>query len=443
MTSRGHQKPHTDLRDESDTADMIQYDMSAKRTRNLAALQKVDPNVLEIVAEASHTALYRFDAALTKWERHGVEGAVFITRNCLAPFYSIIVLNKVGPDDFLLDVSAVQKAKTQDEYVMLRYTTGGAPVIMGLWLRDAAERDELLAAVTRAIATAKETSARAAAGGGAPMFSSTLTMKLAAAAQKVAQEKEAAKPKPPPSSYAAAVGGGATAVSPQPAPTPVTPVAPVAPAALLKDAGAKILNLLQSSSTSSAAATATKAINTNSGAFLTDREISSSKGATSSASTGAGGSGPSAAVRLMSALNVGTAPAAAAAAAQAEPPAPSSPTARMVPIPLASLWASASATAGAASAQPQPQPLPPPPQSQSQLQLHPDTTASSPSKAPRAASSAFLVPGQVRVGPPDGVVLYRERRGSHTITQTHPYVVPFPLAWAGATQKSRHQETGE
>jgi hypothetical protein len=178
---------------------MIQYDMSAKRTRNLAALQKVDPNVLEIVAEASHTALYRFDAASTKWERHGVEGAVFITRNCLPPFYSIIVLNKMGPDDFVLDVSTVQKAKTQDDYVMLRYTTGGAPVIMGLWLRDAAERDELLAAVTRAIATAKETSA----GASAPSFPSALTMKLAAAAQKVAQDKEAAKPKPPPSSYAA------------------------------------------------------------------------------------------------------------------------------------------------------------------------------------------------------------------------------------------------
>ena len=180
---------------------MLQVDLVAKRARNLSALQKIDGNVLEIVSEASHTALYKFDAASTKWERYAMEGAVFITRNCLAPFYSLIVLNKIGPDDFILDLSTVQKAKMQDSYVMLRYTTGGAPIIMGFWLRDDQEREELLQSVTRAIAAGNTNKVSS--------FPSSLTMKLTAAAQQINNKKvtPVAAPIPtPPASYAAALG---------------------------------------------------------------------------------------------------------------------------------------------------------------------------------------------------------------------------------------------
>ena len=189
---------------------MLQVDLVAKRARNLSALQKIDGNVLEIVSEASHTALYKFDAASTKWERYAMEGAVFITRNCLAPFYSLIVLNKIGPDDFILDLSTVQKAKIQDSYVMLRYTTGGAPIIMGCWLRDDQEREELLQSVTRAI-TAGNTNKVSS-------FPSSLAMKLTAAAQQINNKKvtPVAAPIPtPPASYAAALG-----IPKQPIPTP-------------------------------------------------------------------------------------------------------------------------------------------------------------------------------------------------------------------------------
>jgi Dcp1-like decapping family len=103
--------------------EMIQYDLSAKRSRNLSVLQKIDARVLEIISEAAHTCIYKFNAATTQWERYGVEGAAFIVRNCQAPFYSFIVMNKMGIDDFILDLSTVQKAKVQDSYIMLRCST--------------------------------------------------------------------------------------------------------------------------------------------------------------------------------------------------------------------------------------------------------------------------------------------------------------------------------
>ena len=75
---------------------MMQIDLSAKAARNLSVLKKIDSNVSEIISEASDTAIYKFDAAQKKWDRHGVQGAVFITQNIQAPFHSLIVLNKLG-----------------------------------------------------------------------------------------------------------------------------------------------------------------------------------------------------------------------------------------------------------------------------------------------------------------------------------------------------------
>ena len=74
----------------------MQIDLSSKGARNLSVLQKIDSNFIEIVAEASDTAIYRFDPANTKWERFGAQGAVFITKNRQAPFHSLIILNKLG-----------------------------------------------------------------------------------------------------------------------------------------------------------------------------------------------------------------------------------------------------------------------------------------------------------------------------------------------------------
>ena len=75
---------------------MMQIDLSAKAARNLSVLKKIDSNVLEIISEASDTAIYKFDASQKKWDRYGVQGAVFITQNIQAPFHSLIVLNKLG-----------------------------------------------------------------------------------------------------------------------------------------------------------------------------------------------------------------------------------------------------------------------------------------------------------------------------------------------------------
>ncbi len=74
----------------------LEIDLTSKRARNLNVLKTINSNVFEIIDDASHVALYKYDTAVSKWEKLDVEGSAFITRNKETPFYSLIVMNKKG-----------------------------------------------------------------------------------------------------------------------------------------------------------------------------------------------------------------------------------------------------------------------------------------------------------------------------------------------------------
>lgn len=78
------------------SSNTLQFDLTARREKNLRVLKSVDENVTEILEDYSHVAVYEFDIAQRKWERLDVEGSLFITRSLCDPFYSLIVLNKKG-----------------------------------------------------------------------------------------------------------------------------------------------------------------------------------------------------------------------------------------------------------------------------------------------------------------------------------------------------------
>lgn len=49
-----------------------------------------------------------------------MEGAAYIVKAPTAPRVSLIVLNRQGMDNFVLDVAFVHKVKVQEPYIMLR-----------------------------------------------------------------------------------------------------------------------------------------------------------------------------------------------------------------------------------------------------------------------------------------------------------------------------------
>ena len=82
----------------------MNIDLTRKNSRNLSVLSTIDKNIVEIIAEASHVAVYEYESSPQSWKRYNVEGASFIVRRNVsadnyAHSYLLIVLNKQGLDN--------------------------------------------------------------------------------------------------------------------------------------------------------------------------------------------------------------------------------------------------------------------------------------------------------------------------------------------------------
>lgn len=151
----------------------LQFDLTARREKNLRVLKSIDENVVEVLADYSHVAVYQFDPSLRTWERLDVEGSLFITRSACDPLYSVIVLNKkgdtivqqkdcfvspfndkllfmcTGPSDFTLDILSIMKLSLQMPYIMMRCAAVDAPITFGIWSHNEAELDAIYALLVR------------------------------------------------------------------------------------------------------------------------------------------------------------------------------------------------------------------------------------------------------------------------------------------------------
>lgn len=220
---------------------LIDRNVSNKNATNLAILNRHDSNTVEIIDDATHVAIYRFDASQSKWERLGVEGAFFITKRSVPPFNRLIVLNRLGPENFDLDISAITKIKSQPPYVMIRCSTSGAPSIFGLWFHDIGERDRILEIINKLLSdivaspgTDPLTPNKPNAAVAPPPTKGTSVLALLSSAfkdkAKVSEEISLSPPPPPPVSMPLPVASAPTATAS--IPTVSAMLAPVpAPAA--------------------------------------------------------------------------------------------------------------------------------------------------------------------------------------------------------------------
>ena len=112
----------------------ISVDKEARRSKSLMILQRYYSSVVGIEDDTVHTAVYNFNLTTSGWEKRGIEGGLFITRNKTTPIYSAVVLNKANPENFELSLDTVISVNCQAHIIMLRYETNRAPAIAGLWM---------------------------------------------------------------------------------------------------------------------------------------------------------------------------------------------------------------------------------------------------------------------------------------------------------------------
>ncbi|XP_075525783.1 decapping mRNA 1 isoform X1 [Dermacentor variabilis] len=97
---------------------------TAANRMNLAALQRVDSAVTEIVDNASQVALYKFASATNGWEKTEIEGALFVFAWSKTPSHGFIVMNRLSTTNRLELITEEVEFQTQSPFLLYKSSSG-------------------------------------------------------------------------------------------------------------------------------------------------------------------------------------------------------------------------------------------------------------------------------------------------------------------------------
>lgn len=105
-------------------ADSLELRMSVK------SIQRVDPYMKDVLATASHVALYKFNTTTNEWEKSETEGALFIYSRNGEPYNSIMVMNRLNTNNLIEPI--VKDFDYQMQVPFLLYRNSKSK-IYGIW----------------------------------------------------------------------------------------------------------------------------------------------------------------------------------------------------------------------------------------------------------------------------------------------------------------------
>jgi mRNA-decapping enzyme 1B len=100
---------------------------------NLKILQRVDPEVDEVLATAGHVCLYYMHVTSQQWTRKNVEGSLFLLKRKSQPRFQMMVLNKLATENYIETIHGSFDFEVNAPYLM--YTHGNSE-IHGIWFYD-------------------------------------------------------------------------------------------------------------------------------------------------------------------------------------------------------------------------------------------------------------------------------------------------------------------
>jgi hypothetical protein len=145
-----HHRPNPSLIQASDyESDIQNYALSHNippptRTNtelNLSVLRRYNPSILTILSIAANAVIYLFTPSTQQWEKSGVEGTLFVCEqtppsSAVDAGYCVVVLNRRGLDNLILDLSQAQDVEVTAELLILRFQEGEAQKVMGIWIHE-------------------------------------------------------------------------------------------------------------------------------------------------------------------------------------------------------------------------------------------------------------------------------------------------------------------
>ncbi|KAI8901920.1 Dcp1-like decapping [Globomyces pollinis-pini] len=93
----------------------------AKHELNLKVLLRLDPLIDKIIQTTSHVVLYHFDTITQSWTKRNIEGSLFLYKKNTDPIsFACCILNRVGLDNWLLDIDHELQIQQVGDYLMYK-----------------------------------------------------------------------------------------------------------------------------------------------------------------------------------------------------------------------------------------------------------------------------------------------------------------------------------
>uniref|UniRef100_A0A8C9SPS1 5'-(N(7)-methylguanosine 5'-triphospho)-[mRNA] hydrolase n=1 Tax=Scleropages formosus TaxID=113540 RepID=A0A8C9SPS1_SCLFO len=100
---------------------------------SLAALQRQDPYINNIVDVASQVALYTFSNKANEWEKTDVEGTLFVYTRLASPRHGFTIMNRLSMDNQTEPITKELDFQLQDPFLLYR---NARLSIYGIWFYD-------------------------------------------------------------------------------------------------------------------------------------------------------------------------------------------------------------------------------------------------------------------------------------------------------------------
>jgi mRNA-decapping enzyme 1B len=111
-------------------------------------LQSTDPQIVDLVCQATYVGLYVMKVSNTgapEWQKASIEGALYVVRRAVEPFYQVIIRNQLGTEDLIEVPTTDWDLDVHPNYLLYRLGDG---TIKGWWFHDDEERKTILREVS-------------------------------------------------------------------------------------------------------------------------------------------------------------------------------------------------------------------------------------------------------------------------------------------------------
>jgi hypothetical protein len=123
---------------------------------NLSVLRRYAPSVRTILSIAANAVVYRFSPTIQQWEKAGVEGTLFVCDTAEGPTAEgpegrhasgqhpsacVIVLNRHGLNNLILEMGDVEEVEVMGEILSIRHVEGSEQQVLGIWVH--ADKDNI------------------------------------------------------------------------------------------------------------------------------------------------------------------------------------------------------------------------------------------------------------------------------------------------------------